>query len=76
MFILVCGILGAGATLLALWQFGVLIALLGMPFGGSVAAGLAAVFLTARARLKPTIEDVSDERSDAKASSASLPGSE
>jgi hypothetical protein len=76
MFILLCGILGAGATFVALWHFGVLIALLGMPFGGSVAAGLAALFLSARNRRKQTIEDVPDRKSHSEVRSAPFRRSE
>lgn len=48
MFILLFAIVGAGVTFLLLWQFGASIALLGAPFGGSVAAGLAALLLAVR----------------------------
>ncbi len=48
LFILVCGVVGAGAALLLLRPYGALVACIGAPFGGSVFAGLAALWVGRR----------------------------
>ncbi|PVE22048.1 hypothetical protein DC522_23085 [Microvirga sp. KLBC 81] len=45
---MVSALIGAAATLGALWPLGAAIALIGAPFGGSLLALLVAVLLTAR----------------------------
>jgi hypothetical protein len=47
-FIVVSGIIGAGAAFFILWPFGALIACFGAPFGGGIFAGLAALWLGRR----------------------------
>jgi hypothetical protein len=48
LFIVVSGIIGAGATFFRLWPYGVFIACFGAPFGGGIFAGLAALWLGRR----------------------------
>jgi hypothetical protein len=48
LFIVVSGIIGAGATFFILWPYGVFIACFGAPFGGGIFAGLAALWLGRR----------------------------
>jgi hypothetical protein len=38
-------VLGGSLTFLALWPFGIFVALLGAPFGASIAAALVAIWL-------------------------------
>jgi hypothetical protein len=48
LFIIVSGIIGAGATFFILWPYGALVAFFGAPFGGGICAGLAALWLGRR----------------------------
>jgi hypothetical protein len=48
LFILVSGVIGAGAAFVMLWPYGGFIACCGAPFGGGIFAGLAALWLGRR----------------------------
>jgi len=48
LFIVVSGMVGAGAAFFMLWPYGAFIACFGAPFGGSIFAGLAALWLGRR----------------------------
>ena len=48
LFIVVSGVIGAGAAFFILWPYGALIACFGAPFGGSIFAGLAGLWLGRR----------------------------
>lgn len=45
LFIVLLGIIGSGLAFYILWPYGPLMAFLGAPFGGGIAAGLAALWL-------------------------------
>jgi len=45
LFIVLIGLVGAGISFFVLWPYGAFIACLGSPLGGSIAAGLAAMWL-------------------------------
>jgi hypothetical protein len=70
LFIVVSGIIGAGATVFILWHYGAIIACFGAPFGGAIFAGLAALWLGRRSadcRRQVTIAG-GDETSESHAS--------
>jgi hypothetical protein len=48
LFIVVSGVIGAGATFFMLWPYGAFIACFGAPFGGGIFAWLAALWLGRR----------------------------
>jgi hypothetical protein len=48
LFIVVAGVIGAGAAFFALWPYGLFIACFGAPFGGGIVAWLAALWLGRR----------------------------
>jgi hypothetical protein len=52
MLILLAGIVSAGVTFFVLWPHGLLVACLGAPFGGSIFAALAALWLGLRSKEK------------------------
>jgi len=52
LLIVVVGLLGAGVSFFALCPYGVLVACVAAPFAGSIAAGLAAVWLGWRSAVR------------------------
>ena len=63
MFIVLSGLIGAGITFFILWPYGTFVACVGAPFGGSISAGLAALWLGRRsaARSLPKAPSASEE---------------
>lgn len=74
MIVLLCAVLAGGAISFALlWPFGLLFALIGAPFGASLLAGLAALYLrrhsnrparATKAHSSEALGDVAEARTD------------
>jgi len=50
LFLVLAGLAGAGAALALLWALGALIACIAAPFGGAIAASIAALWLGRRSK--------------------------
>lgn len=65
LFLVLAGLAGAGVALMLLWPLGALIACIAAPFGGAIAASLAALWLGRRSKEvgsdKQTTDDLPGE---------------